>query len=101
MGLSKLSTKCQKCPYVLTCEHKEMEALAYINPYESSTLPHAEETAIENRINAVQLNLVKHGYRDITIGESTTVTIDLEDLKKQIEKSFYKSAGLMFVGDSE
>ena len=30
MGLSQLSTKCKKCRYVLTCDHKKMEALAYL-----------------------------------------------------------------------
>lgn len=30
MGLSRLSKKCQACPYVETCDHKRMEALGYL-----------------------------------------------------------------------
>lgn len=31
MGLSRLAKACQKCPYVDTCDHKEMEALGYLS----------------------------------------------------------------------
>lgn len=30
MGLSKLAAKCRACPYVSTCNHKQMEALGYL-----------------------------------------------------------------------
>ena len=30
MGLSKLSAKCQACPFVDTCDHKEMESLGLL-----------------------------------------------------------------------
>lgn len=30
MGLSRLSAKCQACPFVDTCENKEMEALGFL-----------------------------------------------------------------------
>lgn len=30
MGLSKLTAKCQACPFVDTCDNKEMEALGYL-----------------------------------------------------------------------
>jgi protein associated with RNAse G/E len=35
--------------------------------------------------------LKKHDYRDIKITENTTVTIDLEELKENMKKSFYKN----------
>lgn len=38
--------------------------------------------------------LVKHEYRNVKISDSQTITIDLEDLKKQLEEQFYKNAGL-------
>ena len=31
MGLSRLSEKCRKCPFVDKCNHKQMEALAYLS----------------------------------------------------------------------
>ena len=80
--MKKLATKCRKCPYVLTCDHKEIEAVGVLqliqSAAESSTAPLMQEMA------------VKHDYRDIKIGENTTVTIDLEDLKKQLVEDFYK-----------
>ena len=30
MGLSKLSVRCQACPFVDTCDNKEMEARGYL-----------------------------------------------------------------------
>lgn len=30
MGLSQLSERCRKCPFVDKCDHKRMEALAYL-----------------------------------------------------------------------
>ena len=38
--------------------------------------------------------MVKHDYRDIKIDASTTVTIDLGDIKKQLAEDFYRSQGL-------
>ena len=83
MGLSRLSAKCRACPFVEKCDHKEMEALAYLEPVAAS--PVAE---------MVQPMAVKHDYRDIKIGENTTITIDVEELKRQMERNLYKSAGL-------
>lgn len=38
--------------------------------------------------------MVKHDYRDIKIDASTTVTIDLEDIKKRLAEDFYRSQGI-------
>lgn len=38
MGLSRLSKKCQACPYVETCDHKRMEALGYLPTHKLNTL---------------------------------------------------------------
>lgn len=38
--------------------------------------------------------MVKHDYRDIEIDASTAVTIDLEDIKKQLAEDFYRSQGI-------
>ena len=32
MGLTKLSEKCSKCPKKDICDHKRMEAVAYLDP---------------------------------------------------------------------
>lgn len=85
MGLSRLSKKCQNCPDVDTCTHKQMEALAYM-----------EDVTKKASIDAAQPVLIPHDYRNIKMGDGTNITIDVEDLKKQLEQSIYKRAGLMF-----
>lgn len=30
MALARLTKQCHECPFVETCEHKEMEALGYL-----------------------------------------------------------------------
>lgn len=35
MGLSRLAAKCQVCPFVATCDHKEMEAVAFLHYLEA------------------------------------------------------------------
>lgn len=40
--------------------------------------------------------LVKHDYRDIKVEENTTITIDVEELKRQMKKDFYRKLGIGF-----
>lgn len=82
--MRKLATKCKKCPYVLTCDHKEMEAVGVL------PLPLGQSYAQPPAAPLMKEMAVKHDYRDIKIGENTTVTIDLEDLKKKLVEDFYK-----------
>lgn len=44
--------------------------------------------------SAAQPLAVKHNYRNIKIGENTTITIDVEELKKQMQEDHYKSMGI-------
>ena len=44
--------------------------------------------------DCVQPILIPHDYRDVKIAEGMTVTIDLEELKTQLERDFYRQAGL-------
>jgi hypothetical protein len=39
---------------------------------------------------------VPHDYRQVKIAPNTEITIDLEDFKKEIEKSISRHAGLGF-----
>lgn len=45
---------------------------------------------------ATQPLLVPHDYRNVKVAEGMTITIDLEDLKKQLVESHYKQIGLNF-----
>lgn len=49
MSLSKLSARCQACPFVDTCDNKEMEALGYLPLPEPSARPTEKEyRSVEN-----------------------------------------------------
>lgn len=87
-SLSRLSEKCRKCPFKEKCSKKRLEACAYIEPNI------AQNVAMNVSESMTQPILAKHEYRDVKVAENTTITIDLEDLKKQIEKEFYKAVGL-------
>ena len=78
MGLSKIAEGCAKCPFFDTCDHKEMEMLGYLpEPVMASATADVTEPL------AAPL-LVKHDY--------TVVTIDLEELKKDMERKIWEDA---------
>lgn len=54
----------------------------------SAAMPLAQEAA--------QPLLVPHDYRNIKVSEGTTITIDIEELKKQLVESHYKQIGLNY-----
>lgn len=86
-AFTRMAQKCQECKFRDKRDNKRMEACAYL--YEpamaEATMPSAAELA--------QPMTVKHDYRDIKIAKNTTITIDVEDLKKQISKELYKALG--------
>lgn len=88
MALTKLSQKCREFHFKDNCNKKRMETEGYIEP--NLAIP----AAIECSAEIVQPMAVKHDYRDIKIDKDTTITIDLEDVKKQLKDDFYKSVGL-------
>ena len=93
MGLSRTYIGCRKCPYVDTCKHKRMEALGYLPEQNIAT-----STLSPLAADMVQPMAVKHDYRDIKIAEGTTVTIDLEELKKKMVEDFYRSVSMLSQG---
>lgn len=86
--LSRLSKKCRECPFKDKCNKKRTEAEAYLpKPMAASAvMPSVSEMAAPMA--------VKHDFRNIKIDAETTITIDLEELKKQMKRDFYKSVGL-------
>ena len=48
---------------------------------------------VDYGVEYVQPTLVPHDYRDVKIADGMTITIDVEELKKQIEQSIYRQAG--------
>ncbi len=88
MGLSRLSAKCRACPLMEKCDHKRLEAEAYLEP---SVAASAAYPLVEGLVESV---MIKHDYRNVKVAENTVITINLEELKRQIEKEFYNQVGL-------
>lgn len=65
MGLSKLAARCQVCPFIDSCDHKQMEAYGFLMPTQSqqnqtmSVGPDTGEKLIRNDVMDVD-ELVKH-----------------------------------------
>lgn len=76
-GLSRLSKKCQECPFVETCNHKQMEALAYLNDAgQTASMDAAAPVLRETMI--------------INAGDGTMIEVYKEEIQKQI----YKELGI-------
>lgn len=86
--ISRLCEQCRKCPFVSKCNRKRMEAMEYLEPKVAAS------ASVDYAASVLADILVKHDYRDIKVGENTTITIDVEELKRQMKKEFYKRLGI-------
>lgn len=84
----RIASKCRICSERDSCEYKKMELCAYIEQNVS------EKIAIPSVAKLTQPILIPHDYRNIKVAENTTITIDVEELKRKMEKDFYEKAGL-------
>lgn len=91
-SFSRTAKKCQNCPSRDDCENKRLEMCAYIIPE-----PMATPATMDASMPVTAELLVKHDYRDIKIDANTTITIDLEDIKEQMKRDFYKSLNCNFM----
>lgn len=87
---SRLCEECRRCPFVSKCDRKRMEAMAYLEPKVAAS------ASVDYAAPVLADILVKHDYRDIKVGENTTITIDVEELKRQMKKDFYRKLGIGF-----
>lgn len=88
MTLKRLSARCAACKFKDKCDKKHMEMLGCLELPEQNLAAAVSETA---SADMVQPMTVKHDYREIKIGENTTVTIDLEEMKKKLQEDLMKS----------
>lgn len=82
--------ECQKCSHYNDCKNKRKVACMYLEPL---TGPAAEELAQPIMADVA----VKHDYRNIKIGENTTVTIDIEEMEKKLKEDLYKDIKCSFL----
>ena len=88
--ITKTASICQICPYKDECDNKRLESCAFVEVEKQNSAPYTQQ----NTINFTAPALRKHQYRDIRLDENTTVTVDLEEIKEQLRKDFYRQAGL-------
>lgn len=89
MEIKRIYSGCRKCPYVDSCQHKQMEHHGYID---GGIAQGMANPVVEDMVLPMA---VKHSYRDVKISEGVTVTIDLEDIKRRLSEDFYRG---MFTG---
>lgn len=89
-SITKTASICQICPYKDECDNKRLESCAFAEVEKQNSAPLIRE----NTTSCAAPILRKHSYRDIRLDENTTVTIDLEEVKEQLRKDFYRQAGL-------
>lgn len=89
-SISKTASICMICPYKDKCDSKRLESCAFVEVEKQNSAPLLQE----NTTSCAAPILRKHLYRDIQLDENTTVTIDLEEIKEQLRKDFYRQAGL-------
>ena len=87
-SITKVAEKCINCSEFETCTHKYMEACAYIEE------PSMSRNTVNAMIPNMQAIVTPHNYVDVKIGQDTTITMDVEQIKEQIKESFYRQSGL-------
>lgn len=91
MGLSRLSKKCRVCPYVGTCENKQMEALAYLD--EPSMIAEAGQSTLTSAAAPLLRETTT-----INIGDGKMVEVYKDEVEKELTKHLYSHLGLQYGG---
>lgn len=89
MGLSQLSERCRKCPFVDKCDHKRMEALVYLP--EPQIAMNASQSA---GIDAAQPLL----RETMTIHIAGKPVVYKDEIEKQLYNHLYSHFGLQYGG---
>lgn len=89
-SITKTASICMICPYKDKCDSKTLESCAFVEVEKQNSAPCSQKNTVANTAPALR----KHQYRDIRLDENTTVTVDLEEIKEQLRKDFYRQAGL-------
>lgn len=90
MGLSQLSEKCRKCSFVDKCDHKQMEALAYL-PEPQVAMDVAQSTGISAAQPLLRETMTIH-----ILGKPVVVYKD--EIEKQLYSQLYSHLGLQYGG---
>ena len=83
-GLSRLAKKCRACSFVDKCDHKEMEALAYLLPTAKSSGITASQPLLRETMTIVRDGKHIEVYKD--------------EIEKAIYSNLYSHFGLQYGG---
>ena len=89
MALARLAKSCRKCPFVETCEHKELEAVEYLPDTITADVKAPVATDIAAPILRETVSRVVYG---------NVVTMYKDELEKILYKDLYSHLGLQFGG---
>lgn len=81
----QFSKDCKECPEYDPCS--KGGKWCFIEAREREHI--MSDAAMKSTSGTAMPILAKHDYRNVKIAENTTVTIDLEELKKQMERSHF------------
>lgn len=87
MGLSKLSEKCRKCPHVMICDHKRMEAVGFL-PYLSA----AED--VQSAAAGAEAPVLRETM-EIRV-DGRPVTVYKNQIERELCKHLYSGLGLHY-----
>lgn len=90
MGLSQLSEKCRKCPFVDECDYKQIEALAYL-PEPQVAMDVAQSAGIDAAQPLLRETMTIH-----IAGKPVVVYKD--EIEKQLYGQLYSHLGLQYGG---
>ena len=104
MGLSQLSEKCRKCPFVDTCNHKRMEALAYL-PEPQIAMNAAQSAGIDAAQSLLRETIARYKTPPTDVPSSETihiagkpVVVYKDEIEKQLYNHLYSHFGLQYGG---
>lgn len=90
MSLSKLSARCQACPFVGTCDNKEMEAPGYLPLPEPSARPTEKEyRSVENLWDNPKMLIGSDLASGGMVRTSGKIDINVEGLVRTIAREIH------------
>ena len=89
-SITKTASICLICPYKDKCDNKRLESCAFVEVEKQNSAPCSQKNTVANTAPVLR----KRQYRDIRLDENTTVTVDLQEIKEQLRKDFYRQLGL-------
>ena len=106
MALARLTKQCRECPFVETCEHKEMEALGYLpepimaDVKQTISPVHTVTPQTLNYFAPVTADIAAPILRETVsrVVDGKVVTMYKDELEKILYKDLYSHLGLQFGG---